>query len=254
MWLQFVDYELVAWAIRAVAEAANLRRINTDYVRCAACGATSYVRPLKVKPAETVVAPTGDEALLLNSLLGGTSDRRQSRKGEAWPTAPAADPRTDLARLGAYLEVRLSLYSKGPSSERFSGVGTEQRSGASCLLVIDYPLHEGDRIASGAPGGYSRTGRGRLPTKLFAGLSSASMSWLERKVDLRIDDPLDEAAGPVDEPPSDGPALRFEELRDVTLLGRGMTQTGERYIGYGVTPTEEHVPAQSPLSDRRRRA
>lgn len=233
VWLQFVDYELDS-GDPCGCGSADLRRMSTYYARCSSCGATSYIRPLKTKPDETVVTPAGDEALLLSSLLAAPAAAKAKRAA-----APAADPRTNLARLGGYVDLRLSRYSKGPDSERLAGLATEAITGAPCVVVVDYPLHEGVRIeASGVPGGFAHR-IWSVPTKLLVGLMRVD-ELTEREPDVRIEDPLEGVSGG-GAPSGDDPPLALDELRNVTLVGRGMTSTSERYAGYGVTPEGENV-------------
>jgi hypothetical protein len=226
VWLQFVDYELVA-GDPCGCGSTDLRRMNTSYARCAACGATSYIRPLKPKPAETVFAPSEDEALLLSSLSAAPA-----------PNAKRAAP----ARLSAFTDLELCRYSQGPETERLGGLAVEQATGASCLVVVDYPLQEGGRgEAPGVYGGFvDRVWS--LPTKLLLDLVRVD-ELARREPEIRIEGPLEETANGtrVGAPAGEDDLLTLNRLRNVTLVGRGMTATSERYVGYGVTPGGENV-------------
>jgi hypothetical protein len=214
VWLQFVDYELFA-GDPCGCGSTDLRRMSTYYAHCTTCGATSYIRPLKQKAVETVFATGPDEALLLSSLLSAPAAGKAKR---------ATPPAANRAGLGTFADLRLSPYSKGPDLERLGGLATEQATGASCLVVVDYPLQGGVRAA--APGRVWS-----LPTKLLLTLVRVD-DLARRKPEVRIEEPLGEMADS---------ALTLSRLRNVTLVGRGMTATSERYVGYGVTPTGENV-------------
>jgi hypothetical protein len=236
-WFQFLDQELYL-GDPCRCGSSDLRRVNKIYARCASCGATAYVRPLKTKP-EPLPPPVGDEAPLLAALLGGNAPTAKGSARGKRAVAPAADPRTDLAQLGAYVDIRLSRYSKGEETERLAGLATEAKTGAPCLVVVDYPLSGGQRIeALAVPGGFAHRVQS-LPTKLFAALIRVD-ELAEREPDVEIDDPFAGVSAPRGgSPAATAPAI--EELSDVTLLGRGETRTSERYIGYGTTPSGEHV-------------
>jgi hypothetical protein len=191
------------------------------------------------------VEPFGD-VIDTEALFAGEAD--EPSEPEPAPESKPADPRTDLSRLGAFTNVELFSDGKDAQRERLYGraVGPGEQD---CLVVVDCPLVEGERVKDPRyPAGWRHT-VWSVPVSPFRSLIRFEELY-KQEPDLRIANPLsnlgDLSAGPSmprAAPDAPAPPDRLSSLEDIQLFryGGGEGKKRESFFGFGRTPDGEAV-------------
>jgi len=134
VWVQFADAEIQLDEPCRCGSTA-LRRVHPHFVRCEECGASLIVSRRPLRAVKKVRGHEGDDDV---------ARAATSRKG--W----AAEPRRrkekiDSKRLDAYSHVHLYRYETSSDRERCYGYGN-LATGERVLLLVDFPLADGERI------------------------------------------------------------------------------------------------------------
>jgi hypothetical protein len=197
-------------------------------------GDAADVRCVPLEPFAGIV-----DVAALRGADPGTPLDELTVKPQAGPKPP--DIRNDLTKLGAFTNVELFAGPREPGRERMRGWAT--LGGQRCLLVVDFPLRDGERIADGAwPGGWRHL-VWSAPAGPLQGLLRKD-AFADAEPEIRIDDPL---AGFQPSEPAEGAngavPSSLEDLLDVHLAGRGKGEEKKRetYLGHARTRDGETV-------------
>jgi hypothetical protein len=186
--------------------------------------------------------PFGD-VVDTHALFAGEGPEETAEPDRVPEPKPRPDPRTDLSKLGAFTNVELFADGRDPQRERLYGraFGPGEQE---CLVVVDCPLVEGERVEDHSyPAGWRHT-VWSVPVGPFRSLIRLEELY-KQEPDLRIENPLsslgDPSAGPtVQDAPA--PPERLSSLEDVQLFrygGEGKKR--ESFFGHGRTPDGEAV-------------